>query len=145
MSAPYQKICPGKKVCRASKGVEFINKKFWVHTPLNLFVFPTRSILNHLLWAKDQTKECIYTELRVLRDCVKKDLVVTDMSRRGTGGVNPLSATKICVVYLKEKNIMQNILKRNNMYLEGFQVILHFFHSKSYVLTILNLLMRIEK
>ena len=40
---------------------------------------------------------------------------------------------------------MQNILKRNNMYLEGFQVILHFFHSKSYVLTILNLLMRIEK
>ena len=29
---------------------------------------------------------------------------------------------------------MQNVLKRKNMYLEGFQVILNYFPSKSYIL-----------
>ena len=35
---------------------------------------------------------------------------------------------------------MQNVMKRKNMYLEGFQVILNFYHSKSYVLDHLDVL-----
>ena len=40
-------------------------------------------------------------------------------------GVNPPSTTKIYVFLFKEKK-MQNILKRKNMYLVGFQVMLNF-------------------
>ena len=58
------------------------------------------------------------------------------------GRVNPLSATRC--FFLKGKK-MQNVVKRKNMYLEEFQVILDFFPQNHTFETILNLLICISK
>ena len=51
---------------------------------------------------------------------------------------------KYVFFFLKEKT-MQNFLKRINMYLEGFQVILNFFPQNNTLKTILNLLICLSK
>ena len=64
--------------------------------------------------------------------------------RKLGGGVNPLSATKQMIFFFKEKK-MQNVVKRKNMYLEGFQVILNSFPHNHMFYSILNLLFYIMK
>ena len=61
----------------------------------------------------------------------RRKKIVEDMSVKGGGGGSTRCLQLIFFATLKEK---KNVLKRKNMYLKGFQVILNFFPSKSNVL-----------
>ena len=73
----------------------------------------------------------------------KKNLIVADMSVNVGGGrlyvrnkivfFTP-SLPLLYNTYILTFTKMQNVLKHKNMYLEGFQVILNLFPSKTYVL-----------